>query len=285
MARFQRYRELLKEPVVQFLLIGSSFFVANALISPAESDGLNRAITVTDEQASAMVTTFARTWRRSPTEREIQSLIDDHIRTEVYVREAMRLGLDQNDTIIRRRLRQKMEFLNDSEFQAQSPTATDLRAYFDANPDQYREDARVSFQQVFLDPERRGDALDGDATTLLDQLNGEPPPATLAGLGDPIDLATSWIDRPRRDLVALFGSSFSDTLISQHPGRWVGPIDSAYGRHLVKVESMTEGSVPSFETVRADLARDWTQSQRLKYEEDAYQQLLDGYTVRRPELN
>jgi len=285
MARFQRYRELLKEPVVQFLLIGSSFFVANALIAPAESDGLNRAITVTDEQASAMVTTFARTWRRSPTEREIQSLIDDHIRTEVYVREAMRLGLDQNDTIIRRRLRQKMEFLNDSEFQAQSPTATDLRAYFDANPDQYREDARVSFQQVFLDPERRGDALDGDATTLLDQLNGELPPATLAGLGDPIDLATSWIDRPRRDLVALFGSSFSDTLISQHPGRWVGPIDSAYGRHLVKVESMTEGSVPSFETVRADLARDWTQSQRLQYDEDAYQKLLDGYTVRRPELN
>ena len=285
MARFQRYRELLKEPVVQFLLIGSSFFVANALIAPAESDGLNRAITVTDEQASAMVTTFARTWRRSPTEREIQSLIDDHIRTEVYVREAMRLGLDQNDTIIRRRLRQKMEFLNDSEFQAQSPTATDLRAYFDANPDQYREDARVSFQQVFLDPERRGDALDGDATTLLDQLNGELPPATLAGLGDPIDLATSWIDRPRRDLVALFGSSFSDTLISQHPGRWVGPIDSAYGRHLVKVESMTKGSVPSFETVRADLARDWTQSQRLQYDEDAYQKLLDGYTVRRPVLN
>ena len=285
MARFQRYRELLKEPVVQFLLIGSSFFIANALISPAESDGLNRVITVTDEQASAMVTTFARTWRRSPTEREIQSLIDDHIRTEVYVREAMRLGLDQNDTIIRRRLRQKMEFLNDSEFQSQSPTATDLRAYFDANPDQYREDPRVSFQQVFLDPERRGDALDGDATTLLDQLNGEPPPATLTGLGDPIDLATSWIDRPRRDLVALFGSSFSDTLISQHPGRWVGPIDSAYGRHLVKVESMTKGSVPSFETVRADLARDWTQSQRLQYDEDAYQKLLDGYTVRRPELN
>ena len=285
MARFQRYRELLKEPVVQFLLIGSSFFVANALISPAESDGLNRAITVTDEQASAMVTTFARTWRRSPTEREIQSLIDDHIRTEVYVREAMRLGLDQNDTIIRRRLRQKMEFLNDSKFQAQSPTTTDLRAYFDANPDQYREDPRVSFQQVFLDPERRGDALDGDATTLLDQLNGELPPATLAGLGDPIDLATSWIDRPRRDLVVLFGSSFSDSLISQHPGRWVGPIDSAYGRHLVKVESMTEGSVPSFETVRADLARDWTQSQRLQYDEDAYQKLLDGYTVRRPELN
>ena len=284
MARFQQYRELLKEPVVQFLLIGSSFFVANGLIAPAELDGLNRAITVTDEQASAIVSTFARTWRRSPTEREIQSLIDDHIRTEVYVREAMRLGLDQNDTIIRRRLRQKMEFLNDSEFQAQSPTATDLRAYFDANPDQYREDARVSFQQVFLDPERRGDALDGDATTLLDQLNGEPPPATLAGLGDPIDLATSWIDRPRRDLVALFGSSFSDTLISQLPGRWVGPIDSAYGRHLVKVESMTEGSVPSFETVRADLARDWTQSQQLQYEEDAYQKRLDGYTVRRPEL-
>ena len=285
MARFQRYRELLKEPVVQFLLIGSSFFVANGLIAPAESDGLNRAITVTDEQASAMVSTFARTWRRSPTEREIQSLIDDHIRTEVYVREAMRLGLDQNDTIIRRLLRQKMEFLNDSEFQAQSPTATDLRAYFDANPDQYREDARVSFQQVFLDPERRGDALVGDATTLLDQLNGDSPPTTLAGFGDPIDLATSWIDRSRRDFVALFASSFSDTLISQLPGRWVGPIDSAYGRHLVKVESMTEGSVPSFETVRADLARDWTQSQQLQYEEDAYQKLLDGYTVRRPELN
>ena len=175
MTRSQRYLELLKDPVVQFLLIGSSFFVANALIAPAESDGLNRAITVTDEQASAMVSTFARTWRRSPTEREIQSLIDDHIRTEVYVREAMRLGLDQNDTIIRRGLRQKMSFLNDSEVQAQSPTTTDLRGVVDANPDQFREDARVSFQQVFFDPERRGDAIDGDATTLLDQLNGDSP--------------------------------------------------------------------------------------------------------------
>ena len=186
MARFQRYRELFKEPVVHSLLIGSSFFVANALIAPAESDGLNRAITVTDEQASALVSTFARTWRRSPTEREIQSLIDDHIRTEVYVREAMRLGLDQNDTIIRRRLRQKMEFLNDSEVQAQSPTTTDLRAYFDANLDQFREDARVSFQQVFLDPERRGDAFDGDATTLLDQLNGDSPQRSLPVLVIPL---------------------------------------------------------------------------------------------------
>ena len=284
MAKFQYWRSFLGEPVVQFLLIGASLFLVHTALRPSQQQ-VSSEIFITDDQAAALFSQFSRTWQRAPSEDELQSLIDEEVRTEIYVREALMLGLDQNDPIIRRRLRQKMEFLNDSQFKAQSPTLTELQAFFDANPDQYQEDARITFQQLFLDPERRGDALDGDATTLLDQLNGDSPPATLAGLGDPIDLALSWTDRPRRDLVALFGSSFTDTLLSQHPGRWVGPIDSAYGRHLVLVESVTEGSVPEFEMIRADLARDWTQSQRLQHEEDAFQKLLDGYTIRRPELN
>ena len=284
MTKFQYWRSFFCEPFVQFLLIGVSLFLFHTALRPSQQQ-VSSEIVVTDDQAAALFGQFSRTWQRAPSEEELQALIDEEIRTEVYVREALKLGLDQNDTIIRRRLRQKMEFLNDSQYKAQSPTVTQLKAFFNANPDQYQEDARISFQQLFMDPERRGDALEGDAKALLDALNGDSPPTTLAGLGDPIDLALSWTDRPRRDLVALFGSSFTDTLLTQISGRWVGPIDSAYGRHLVLVDTVTEGSVPEFEMVRADLARDWTQIQRLQYEEDAYQKLLDGYTIRRPELN
>lgn len=283
MAKFQQWRSLLREPVVQFLLIGASLFVVNAALRPSQQP-IAAEIVITDDQASGMVSQFARTWQRAPSKEELQALIDDEVRTEVYVREAMKLGLDQNDTIIRRRLRQKMEFLNESQFPNKSPAESELEAYFTANSKQYRTDAVVSFRHVFFDPQQRGDSLADDAQAALLLLNNQDQEMELNGLGDPIDLADNWTDLSRKDLVALFGSTFTDALLSQSQGRWTGPIESAYGRHLVRVESVAKGAIPELDDIRAEVTRDWFQDKLRRYQDDAYERLLNGYSVRRPEL-
>ena len=283
MARFQHWRSLIREPVVQFLLIGSTLFVLHAALRPSQQP-IAAEIVITDDQATGMVSQFARTWQRAPSRQELQALIDDEVRTEVYVREAMKLGLDQNDTIIRRRLRQKMEFLNESQFPSKSPDESELEAYFAANSRQYRTDAEVSFRHVFFDPQQRGDSLADDAQAALLQLNNQGLGTDLTGLGDPIDLADDWTDLPRKDLVALFGSTFTEALLDQPVGRWSGPIESAYGRHLVRVESVSEGTIPELDDVRTEVSRDWFQDQLRRHQDDAYGRLLNGYSVRRPEL-
>ena len=283
MAKFQQWRSLLQEPVVQFLLIGASLFVVHTALRPSQQQASSE-IVITDDQAAALFSQFSSTWQRAPSKQELQSLIDDEVRTEVYVREAMKLGLDQNDTIIRRRLRQKMEFLNESQLVNKAPAASELEAYFAANAERYRTDAAVSFRHVFFDPQQRGDSLAEDAQALLLLLNNQDQGMELNGLGDPIDLADNWTDLSRKDLVALFGSTFTDALINQPVGRWSGPIESAYGRHLVRVESVSKGEIPLLEAVRTEVSRDWAQTKLRQNEDDAYQRLLNGYSVRRPEL-
>ena len=281
--KFQQWRSLLREPVVQFLLIGTTLFVIHAALRPSQQP-IAAEIEITDDQASGMVSQFARTWQRAPSTQELQALIDDEVRTEVYVREAMKLGLDQNDTIIRRRLRQKMEFLNESEFPSNAPAASELETYFAANSKQYRTDAVVSFRQVFFDPQQRGDSLADDAQAALLLLNNQDQGMELNGLGDPIDLSDHWTDLSGKDLVALFGSTFMDALLDQPVGRWSGPIESAYGRHLVRVESVSEGAIPELDDIRTEVTRDWFQDKLRRYQDDAYGRLLKSYTVRRPEL-
>ena len=283
MAKFQHWRSLLREPVVQFLLIGASLFVVHTALRPSQQQASSE-IVITDDQAAALFSQFSSTWQRAPSKQELQSLIDDEVRTEVYVREAMKLGLDQNDTIIRRRLRQKMEFLNESQLANKAPDESELEAYFTANSRLYRTDAEVSFRHVFFDPQQRGDSLADDVQAALLLLRNKGKGIDLNGLGDPIDLADDWTDLSRKDLVALFGSTFTEALLNQPLGRWSGPIESAYGRHLVRVESVSKGEIPLLEAVRTEVSRDWAQTKLRQNEDDAYQRLLNGYSVRRPEL-
>ena len=283
MGKLQHLRTWLREPVVQFLLIGASLFVVHAVLRPAQKS-ITSEIVITDDQAVGMVSQFSRTWQRPPSQSELQALIDDEVRTELYVREAMKLGLDQNDTLIRRRLRQKMEFLNESEFLNKAPSDSDLENYFATHPDQYRTDAVVSFRHVFFDPQQRGESLGLDVQDALRRLTNPGDGADQEGLGDPIDLADNWSDTSRKELVALFGSTFTEALLEQAQGRWTGPIESAYGQHLVRVDSVSKGVIPELDDIRAEVSRDWRQAQLRRHQDDAYQRLLDRYTVRRPEL-
>ena len=274
----------LKEPIIQFLLLGGALFLLHGLMRPpgAASGG---AIIVSDARVATMVQTFMRTWQRPPTFAELDGLIDGHIRMEVYVREAMALGLDRDDMIVRRRLRQKMEFVSDAEASRKTPSEGDLQVYLSRHSDQYRTDTQLSFRHVFLNPEQRRDALQADARLLLEQLNDPEAGVNALEVGDKlVMLKPEWQSVPKSELVALFGGEFTEVLLQQQLGTWAGPISSAYGMHLAKLEEMKPGDVPSLDQVRSKVERDWMAAQKRKQQEVFYRRLLGKYTVTRPEL-
>ena len=279
----ERLHLLLKEPIIPFLMVGVALFGLQAFWSPGGSQG-SAEIVVSDEQAATMVKAFVRTWQRPPSQEELQRLFDDHVRTEVLVREAMALGLDRNDTIVRRRLRQKMEFVNEGELKLSLASNQELQRHLMAHADRFRSEPLVSFEQVFLDPARRGDRLNRDASALQAQLNSNGQGANPSALGDPLAMIESrWSEERRSELVAQFGSTFTDALLEQPRGAWVGPMPSAYGVHLVRVSAVKPGALPPLEQVRDAVQRDWQADQRQDQQEELYRQLLEKYSVRMPQ--
>jgi hypothetical protein len=172
-------RSLTREPLLHVLLLGAALFVAYGWLNPG-GVGAAGEIVVSEGRIRNLTESFARTWQRPPTAEELGGLVEDYIREEVLYREGVALGLDRDDTIIRRRLRQKLEFISEDEANAVEPTDADLADYLAKNADSYRVESQLSFTQVFLDPSKRGDQLDADAGALLDVLrNRAVDPATL----------------------------------------------------------------------------------------------------------
>jgi len=274
----------LKEPLVHFIVLGALIFVGYELVRSGE-DHPGDEIVVSDARAASMVQTFIRTWQRPPTENELNRLIDDYIKTEIFVREALALGLDRDDLIIRRRLRQKMEFFFDESAPVSDPTEQELSAFLAQYADQYRTDTRVTFSHVYLDPQRRGAATKADAQRLLKELDTPDPTVDPLTLGDPIMiLKPRWEGATQSELVAVFGTTFTNALVQQPPGQWVGPLASAYGEHLVKIDAIEPGMVPELERVRSQVESDWRVRARQARQEAAYQRLLKKYRVERPQI-
>ncbi|QNI60102.1 peptidyl-prolyl cis-trans isomerase (PPIASE) protein family [Synechococcus sp. BIOS-U3-1] len=279
-----RLRTLVQEPIVPFLIVGVGLYGLQGALDAKAPKG-DKEIVISNDQAVAMVQAFTRTWQRPPSQEELESLFDEHVRTEVFVREAMALGLDRNDTIVRRRLRQKMEFVSHGEQPLTTPSVGQLQAHLEAHPERFSSEPRFSFQQVFLDPSLRGEQLNRDAEALLAQLNQGDAAADLSALGDPLAMASaSWESESRSEMLAQFGSTFTDALQQQPKGRWVGPISSAYGMHLVHVSSIVPGELPSLEQVRDGVLRDWQEVQRQQHQESYYRDLLARYSVRVPQF-
>ena len=279
-----RLRTLVQEPIVPFLIIGAGLFGLQGVLDGMAPKG-DREIVVSNDQAVAMVQTFARTWQRPPSQQELERLFDEHVRTEVFVREARALGLDRNDTIVRRRLRQKMEFVSHGEQPLTTPSDQQLQAHLEAHPERFSSEPRFSFQQVFLDPSRRGEQLTRDAEALLVQLNQSDAAVDPSTLGDSLAMVSaSWEGESRSELLAQFGSTFTDALQQQPKGRWVGPISSAYGMHLVRVSSIVPAELPPLDQVRDGVLRDWQDAQRQEHQESYYRDLLARYSVRVPQF-
>ena len=271
-------KRILNEPLFHFLLLGAVIFAAYGLFAKRSSNEPGK-IVITQGQIEHLATAFAAAWQRPPTAEELNGLVRDRVREEVYCREAMALGLDKDDTVVRRRLRQKMEFVSDDIAAQAEPSDADLKAYLQAHPDSFRLEQRFTFQQIFLSPQKHGEHLARDAAQLLAQLNQAGGQADPAALGDAFLLEHSFTAALAGEVAKQLGEKFAAKLPELTPGEWRGPVESSYGLHLVFVSERTPGRLPELAEVRDTVRREWEHGRRLEANEKFYQELLKRYTV------
>jgi len=272
-------KRILKEPLLHFLLLGAALFIAYSLIAKPGSGGAPGKINVTVGQIEHLAAGFAKTWQRPPTDAELKGLVDDWVREEIATREAVAMGLDKDDSVIRRRLRQKLEFVSDDIAAQTKPTDADLNAYLQAHPESFRVEPRITFSQVYLDPTKHGQHLARDAAQLLAKLQQAGGKVDTSTLGDSILLEHSFQSAPTGEVSRQFGEKFAAALAGLAPGQWQGPIESGYGVHLVYVNERTAARAPALAEVRDTVQREWVNAQRLDGNARFYQELLKRYTV------
>lgn len=268
-----------KEPLVHFLAIGAALFLYFHLSGGGSAGPGSTRIVVAGGQMAHLEAGFARTWQRPPTTAELKNLIDEWVKEEIAVREAMAAGLDRDDTVIRRRLRQKLEFLADEAADATPPTDEELKALFARNAEAFRVAPRLAFRQVFVSRDKRGDAAEAEAARLLARLNAAGPAARLDEFGDATMLPGEVELSALRDIDRQFGDGFARRLEAIEPGRWAGPIRSGYGLHLVLVRERIDAYAPDFAVVRPALEREFVAERRKQHLATLYDRLLAKYTV------
>ena len=270
-------RRLLREPLLQFLVLGAMLFAAYHLVGRQDVEAPEK-IVVSSSRIANLADGFARTWRRPPSEQELQGLIEDYIRDEVFYRAGRAAGLDRDDVVIRRRVRQKMEFLAE-EVSAPQPTEAQLADFLASNPERFRKEDRLTFQQLYLNPSRRAGAIDRDIEHISAVLARGETAIDTAGLGDPFLLGDEFRDVSLRDTTNSFGDGFARKVFTAEQGRWLGPIASSFGQHFVFVTERTRGSVPPLDAIRPAVARQWAEARRIETEQKLYRTLRDRYEI------
>jgi PPIC-type PPIASE domain len=268
---------LLREPLLHFLVLGAALFGLFSMNDKKDVEAPTKVI-ISASRVATLADQFARTWRRPPTEQELQDLIEDYIRDEIFYREGRAAGLDRDDIVIRRRVRQKMEFLAE-DIAAAEPSDEQLAAYLASNPERFRTDDRLSFRQVFLSVARRGSALEGDAKAIAAILARTSAPADTATIGDPFLLGEEFREISQSDVAGTFGEGFAEQLSAAEPGRWQGPIASSFGVHFVFVDERAKGSLPPLGTVRDVVRREWQNARQIEAEQKLYRSLRDRYQI------
>ncbi len=270
----QRIKSLLREPLIHFLLIGAGLFLLFGLTQESGSDAPNR-IVVSPSQVEQLAARFKSTWIRPPTEAELAGLIEGYVRDEVYYREALAMGLDQNDPQVRQRMRMKLEFLLEDLTAADAPNDEELNAYLRLHPDKFRVEPQVSFRQLYLDPDKHRD-LEAAAQSMLARLHGGASPEST---GDPTLLQHEYRAATQSDIARSFGQAFARELVALEPGAWTGPLYSGLGGHLVLVTDREEGRLPELDEVRPQVEREYRAQRRQVLKDVAYQKLREGYEV------
>ena len=271
--------KLLREPLVHFLLLGAAIFATFSLLSRHRVDKPGE-IVITQGTLENLVTGFTRTWQRPPTQEELRGLMTDYVREEVAYRRAVAMGLDRDDTIVRRRLRQKLEFLSDDLSARVMPTDADLQVFLQSHVDNFKTETTFTFRQIYLNPQLHGTNLQRDEARLLADLQPARQQSDLTPLGDPFLLPQSFQNFSLSEVKKVLGDQFAIGLSTVAPGRWQAGVVSGYGAHLVYVVQCHEGRLPSLTEIHDEVRRQWLDAKRGEATEKLYEALLKGYTIR-----
>lgn len=269
--------KLIREPLIHFVVLGAGLFVAWALTRDSAGERPNE-IVVTAGRIEQLAETFARTWQRPPSPQELKGLIEDHIIEEILYREALALGLDRDDTIVRRRLRQKMDFLSEDFIAPQDPTEEELQAFLGDHPERFRVEAQVSFRHVYFSADRAEDNSARDIEHALQVLR-RGVSAEVAGIGDPFLLQNDFERTRETDIATIFGEKFAKALLAVEPNEWAGPVESGYGRHLVFVRERIDERTPELAEVRDAVEREWAAAKHNEAKTAFYDALRERYEI------
>lgn len=270
-------KAVLREPLVHFLALGALLFLFFAWRG-GSGPGSSR-IVITPGVVEHLASGFARTWQRPPADAELKGLIDDYVKEEIATREAVGMGLDRDDTIIRRRLRQKLEFLVEDAASSSPPTDAELEAWLKMHPESFRAEPQLAFRQVYLSPQRRGASLRRDAEKVLARLRAGGPDVATDRLGDATMLPAEQPMEPLREVTRSFGEDFAQALMKIEPGQWTGPVESPYGLHLVLVRDRLAAAAPQLPEIRPMVEREVLAERRKRDLDALYERLLVKYTV------
>ena len=271
-------KKLLQEPLLHFLLIGAALFLLYGVTNDEVIDD-GRRIVITESDIDRQIALWERKWQRLPTQAELEGLIEAQIREEVLYREALAMGLDKNDTIVRRRMAQKVEFISSNISDTLAPTEADLSDYLEANPEKFEIPGRVSFLQVYLNADRHGDKIEADAEVLLSQLKEAGADADVSTAGDPFMFGERFQDMTDFEISRMFGHEFTEAVMATSPSEWQGPVRSGYGLHLVYISSKADSRLPSLDEVRDKVNDEWMARQRNEMDELFYQELRKRYDI------
>ena len=270
-------KKLLKEPLLHFLLLGAALFALNAWRAKERpADAAAPRIEVTAAVIEQLRAASERQFGKAPNAEELRGLVMAHIREEVFYREALALGLDRDDTIVRQRLAQKMEFLTGDIAGAAEPADAVVREFFEKNAARYAKSGRVSFRHVYFSKEKRGAGAEAAAAEALAALAKGASDETM---GDPFLHGFEFAEREQDDVIAAFGREFAEKLAAQPTGEWSGPVVSSYGLHLVRVEARMEPRAVKFDEVRETVLRDFHDERRRTANSEIFQKLRERYQV------
>jgi hypothetical protein len=270
-------KKILHEPLFAFLLLGLSLFGVFEIINGGSEEDGKEKIVVTDGQTKSMILNFEKVRQRSPSSHELNGLIQGYVREEVLYRQALAMGLDQNDSIVRRRMSQKMDYLAQDLASMEEPADQDLQAFLDENRDSYRLPDRYTFQQVFFSASKRGEATHADAQAVLCQLKNHE--IEIENLGDSLMVSNGFVQETENEIKRILGEHFFESLAKLSIGSWQGPIDSAFGMHLVRIDELIVGELPVLQEVRRQVLRDWSAQKQDQVSEELYRTLRQQYLV------
>jgi len=272
--------KLLREPLVHFMFIGAVIYALYGAFAEPVVEEVDKTIVITAGEIQWMQTSWQKRWNRPPTAKEFDGLIQQYIKETVLYREALTMGLNKHDMVIRRRLAQKLEFLAKDLVALTPPTEAELLAYFDEHQDRYQQPTLYTFTQVFFDPDKRGDTTLDDAeavkATLIAQGDAIDDPGAL---GDGLMLQNYYPQKDRAEIQRNLGSGFTETLITLAPGQWHGPVLSGFGVHLVYVSDISEPPPPVFAEVHERVIAEWSLDRGEDLNDKFYASLREQYTI------
>lgn len=283
---FSNLKSLLREPLFHFILLGAALFAIYGYMHRGLSGiEASHQIPLTLEDLRSMAIYFESQWHRQPTPGEFQAMVDDKIREEILYREGIAMGLDKDDTIVKRRMAQKMQFLAEDVGAAHEPSSAELRAWFDNNRERFALPSRYSFRHLYFSPDKHGKNVQEDAAKALAKVAGQPEDSRLvASIADQFMFQDYYRDRTPESLAKDFGPQFAVALEKLGRSMWQGPIESGYGWHLVYVDTVSSGRIPVFEEIEPDVKTAWLGDQKAQEWKRAYEAMRAKYTVLLPGL-